>query len=86
MAVPVRFLAGAAILSGSITLIELHAPNNQIIWVNPREVTDVRAPQRAEHFALGSKCLIFLTNRNFVSVVESCSLVREKITAMRGPG
>ena len=81
MAVPVRFLAGAAILSGSITLIELHGPAGQIIYVNPAEVSSVREPLATEHFVRGSKCLVYLTNRNFITVTENCLTVKKKLLA-----
>jgi hypothetical protein len=81
----VRFLAsGAAILSGSITLIELHAPNNQIIWVNPHEVTDVREPLAAQHFARGARCIVYLGN-HFLTVTENCVAVRKKLIAAGEP-
>ena len=81
MAVPVRFLAGAAILSGSITLIELHGPGGQLIYLNPAEVSSVREPLHAEHFMSGSRCLIYLTNRNFITVSENCLTVKKKLLA-----
>jgi hypothetical protein len=72
-------LLGAAILS-AITLVELHGPGNQIIWVNPQEVTDVREPTAASHFARGTRCLVYLSN-HFVTVTENCLNVRKKLIA-----
>jgi hypothetical protein len=80
MAAPVILIAGAAILS-SITLVELHGPGGQIIWVNPAEVTDVREPTSASHFARGTRCLVYFSNRNFITVTEDCIAVKKKLIA-----
>ena len=72
-------LLGAAILS-AITLVELHGPTGQIIWVNPQEVTDVREPTATQHFARGTKCLVYLSN-HFVTVTENCIAVKKKLIA-----
>jgi hypothetical protein len=81
MAVPVILIAGAAILSGSIALVELHGPAGQIIYVNPREVSSIREPLQTGHFARGVQCLVYLSNRNFITVIEPCETVRLKLSA-----
>jgi len=78
-----RFLPGASILFISgISLVELHSPDGrQVIYVNPEEVSSVREPQVGGHFAPGTKCLLFVTNGNFISVREDCLAVRKKLIA-----
>jgi hypothetical protein len=63
----------------SIVLVELHGPTGQLIYVNPAEVTTIREPLAASHFAREVRCLIYLTNRNFITVRETCDRVRVKL-------
>ena len=84
MAALVHVVAGAAIIFASITLVELHGPNGQqIIYVNPAEVSSVREPQdvTGRHFAPGTRCLLFVSSGNFISVHEDCIAVKKKMLA-----
>ena len=77
-----RFLPGVPItFIGGIALIELHGPANQVIFVNPAEITSIREPTVADHFARGTKCLVYFSNRNFITVTENCITVRKKLIA-----
>jgi hypothetical protein len=61
----------------AIGLIELHAPNGARVLVNPAEVTSVREPVAADrrHFAPGTRCVVVMTNAQFVAVREQCDAV-----------
>jgi len=75
-----RFLPAAALLVG-LTLIDLHGPGGQLIGINPEEVTSVREPMAKDHFARGVRCLVYLSNGNFITVTETCITVRKKLIA-----
>jgi hypothetical protein len=68
----------ALLLLAEVALIELHGPGGQRIYVNPTEVTSIRAPRGVDrgHFARGTRCLIYLTSQNFLTVTDSCETVR----------
>jgi hypothetical protein len=72
-------LALGLLIPAGVDLVELTGPGGQRIYINPQEVTDVRDPTSQTHFARGTRCLIFLTSRNFVAVVEPCAEVRSKL-------
>ena len=78
-----RFLPGVPILfAGSIALVELHSPDGrQVIYVNPEEVSSIREPQVRSHLAPGARCILFVTNGNFIAVHEDCVAVRKKLIA-----
>ena len=62
-----------------LELIVLHAPSGQqLIYINPVEITSLRAPLPGarQHFAPGARCIIVVTNGSFISVSETCDMVR----------
>jgi hypothetical protein len=61
--------------------VELHGPGGQGIYVAPTQVTSIREPLASGHFARGVHCLVYLSNRNFVTVTETCDAVRLKLSA-----
>jgi hypothetical protein len=69
------------VLLVALRLIELHGPEGQRIFINPEEVTSVREPRGLAqgHFPRGVRCLIYLTNRNFITVTEDCDTVRQRL-------
>jgi len=78
------FLRTIALLV-ALDLVELHGPDGkQRIWLAPSQVTSIREPHagiEAGHFAPGTRCLIFMTNKNFIAVHEHCVDVRTKLIA-----
>lgn len=70
-----------ALIFIGLTLVELHGPDNQRIWVNPEEVTNVRDPRGVNtgHWPPGTHCLLFMVSGNFIAVVERCDEVRRKL-------
>jgi hypothetical protein len=55
--------------------IVLHAPDGLRITVNHEEISTLRDP-RGGHFAPGVHCVLVMTNRSFIGVVETCDDVR----------
>jgi hypothetical protein len=68
----VTLVAGALSLA-QFSLVELHRPSGAPIYINPDQVTSVRTPENGGHFARGTRCLIYLTNGNFITVREACA-------------
>ena len=62
-----------------LALIELHGPGGHRIYVNPNEITSIREPQTKGGFTKDARCLVYLTNRNFITVRETCEQVRQKL-------
>jgi len=70
------------LIPAALDLIELHGPDGrQIIYVNPQQVTSVRQPKGVDtgHFAPGVHCLIYTTSGKFITVAESCEVVRSML-------
>ena len=63
----------------ALHLIALHAPNGQIIEINPSQVSSVRTVQdqavKNRHFAPATRCIVVMTNGNFTAVTETCEEV-----------
>lgn len=64
-----------------IALVALDGPGGQKIFVNPREVTSIREPRGMgqQHFAPGTRCVVFMSNGNILAVTESCSAIRDRL-------
>jgi len=67
------------ILAALLALIELHGPGGHRIYVNPNQITSIREPQTKGGFTKDARCLIVLTNRNLITVTETCEQVRQKL-------
>jgi hypothetical protein len=74
------------LVAALLALIEVHGPTHQRIFINPREITSLREPLLKDGFARGTRCLIYLTNRNFIAVTETCDQVRDKLRTRLEPG
>jgi hypothetical protein len=64
----------------ALQLITLHRPDGREVHLNPAEITSV-APTRPESdrakvIVPGARCLIYLSDRHFFAVVETCAEVR----------
>lgn len=73
-------------ITATLVLILLHAPNGNEILLNPREVTSLHAaiPGKANRqFDNDVKCVINTTDGKFVSVVETCEEVSRAIQQPR---
>jgi uncharacterized protein YlzI (FlbEa/FlbD family) len=63
----------------AIALAQFTGPDGQRIDVNSAEVTTIREPRSKDHFAPGTKCLIYLVSGNFITVQETCDEVRQEV-------
>jgi hypothetical protein len=61
-----------------IDLVTFTGPQQQVIEVNPMNVTVVKSP--IDHrFPKGTQCIIFTTDGRFHTVIEPCSVVHERL-------
>ena len=63
----------------ALQLILLTGPDHQPIEVNPSAITSIRPPRVSDHFAAGTKCLVFLTDGKLITATETCDQVRAKL-------
>ena len=79
------FLAASltCLLLADVQFVELHGPAGQVLFVNPAEVTSLRAPLANGHLAAGTKCLLVMANRNFIGVREPCDETRRILEQRR---
>lgn len=68
------------LLIAEVALVQLNGVGGQVIYINPQALTSLRTPTVPGHFASGTKCLVFLANKNFISVKDTCDEVRQKVS------
>lgn len=71
-----------SVLLIALDLIELKGPDGQTAWVNTHEITGLRAPVQGDlrrHFPNGTQCIVTLTDGKFVSAVEPCTALRNRL-------
>ena len=68
------------------SLIVLHAPDGQVIYLNPDQVTNLRKPRGVNegHFIRGTNCLVFTTDGKYFSTVEHCIEVEKLLKGSTG--
>ena len=61
--------------------IQLHAPDGQVIYLNPEHITNLRKPRGTDqgHFIRGTQCVVFTTDGKYLSIAESCERIREML-------
>lgn len=64
--------------------LKLTGPDHQPIDVNPHAIVDFRPPRQTDHFAPGTKCLVFMSDAKFLSVIDSCASIKERLHGMNG--
>jgi hypothetical protein len=73
---------GAMHLAFALQLVLLHAPDGHEVAVNPAEITHMHAKRDAsgdKYFTKEAQCMINLSDGKFVTVIESCEIVRKLI-------
>jgi hypothetical protein len=58
-------------------LIAVTGPGSKTIMLNPHEVVSVRPPPG--NITDGIRCLIHTTDGKYISVIESCDVVTQKL-------
>jgi len=68
-------------------LIVLHTLDGREIDVNPAQITSMREAKpddaSGKYFANGVRCMISAADGKFISVVETCAAVRQKIEELK---
>jgi len=76
-------MIGAAQFAAAVAalhLILVHAPDGQMIEVNPHEISSIREPRESEgHFQKNVNCVLWMTNGKFIGVVEECDAILDMI-------
>jgi hypothetical protein len=69
------------------TMVELHGPDGQIIWLNPAQVINIREPRGIDsgHWTKGTKCLVLTVDGKFFTTAESCVDVRRRLEGAGQP-
>lgn len=60
-------------------------PDNQEIVLNAEEIVTLRPPRVSEHFAPGAQCLINTEDGKFLTVMETCLEIRNRIENAYNP-
>jgi hypothetical protein len=62
----------------ALSLVLLHGPKAHEIYINPDSVTTMRSAPGAhnEHFTDEARCMLNTSDGKFISVVETCEVVR----------
>ena len=72
-------------LSAAIVLIVLHSVDGFEMFVNPEEIVVMRPSNEAatgrpnQIIVTGPRCIIGLSSGRFISVIETCTAVREMV-------
>jgi hypothetical protein len=68
------------------SFIILHAPDGQVIYLNPDQVTNIRKPRGTEtgHFARGTNCVVFTTDGKHFATLEICESIRNLLQGSTG--
>lgn len=79
-----RYAAAALALSMlcSVELLELHGPDGQRVWVNTAEISSLRMPTNADlarHFPRNTHCVVVTGNGKFITTVETCAAIRDRL-------
>ena len=65
-------------------LIALHRADGGQVFINPAQITSLRIVEGARSAYINGRCVVGLTDRKFVAVVESCVEVRRLLEQL-GP-
>jgi hypothetical protein len=74
---------GAVVLA-VLVLLSVHGPQGQLVSINVEQISSIRDPRKntSEHFATGTKCLVYMTNGHFIGTTESCLQIIEQIVEL----
>jgi hypothetical protein len=71
----------ALIFISGVEFIELHGPDGQRAFLNPRAISSLREPVGTDlkHFTGSVRCVVVTTNGKFIAVVETCTDIAEAV-------
>ena len=64
-------------LVGALSLVVLHRADGRAIFVNPGKVTTLAEPRQQTTLTPGTRCVVFMEDRHFFPVIETCAEVRQ---------
>jgi len=70
-----------AVVFVAVHFIQLTGPDGQRIEINPEEIVSIREPRSTDHFAPGTKCILFTSDSKYSVVQETCEAVDEALKA-----
>jgi hypothetical protein len=75
--------AWALILISVVEFIELHGPDGQRAFLNPRTISSLREPIASDlkSFTKGVRCVVVTTSGKFIAVVETCTDIHDRLGA-----
>jgi hypothetical protein len=61
------------------SLIALHGPEGQLIYLNPEQIVSVRQPRglNTGHWPAGVKCLVTTVDGKYITTLETCPQIKE---------
>lgn len=68
-------------MMATVVLIELHTPTDQLIIINPAEVSTMIDPDQfsERHFIQGTNCVVIMTNARLNATAEHCEAIEQMI-------
>ena len=66
----------------AMALVELHTPTDQLIVINPKEMSSLIDPRQFEssrHFIEGTRCVVVMSNGRLNATSEPCEAVEKLI-------
>ena len=69
----------ALIFISGVEFIEVHGPDGQRAFLNPKAISSLREPIATDlkGFTKGVRCVVVTTNGKFIAVVETCTNLRD---------
>jgi hypothetical protein len=71
----------ALIFISGVEFIELHGPDGQRAFLNPKAISSLREPidMDLKRFTRSVHCVVVTTNGKFIAVVETCTYIRDTL-------
>lgn len=73
----------ASLVAGALSLVVLHRADGHAIFLNPNNVTAIAEPRDRSTLVPGARCVVFMADRHFYGVVETCAEVRQLLQGGR---
>ena len=65
------------LVAGTLSLVVLHRADGHAVFVAPNQVTAIAEPRDRSTLVPGVRCVIFMADRHFYPVLETCAEVRQ---------
>lgn len=63
----------------AVQMLVLTGPDNQLVEVAANHVVELRYPRSSEHFAHGTRCIVFTSDGKYVAVTETCKQINDML-------